>query len=218
MNLQQLKLNLINDRRLIMTTSRFKRTVLPFMAIILLGAFSVSAVAEDWSKLHAKKQTKLGLYMTAKQAYKHTSDNMDKTLFLDVRTPSELNYLGAATVMDAHVPTVYMDTTGWNDKKHRYNRAENKNFVADVDKALKKKGLTKNDTVILMCRSGKRSAKAVNTLAKNGYTRVFTVVDGYEGGKVKKGDNKGKRMKDGWKNSGLPWTYSLDKDYMHFTK
>ena len=201
-----------------MTISKLKPILAALTALTLMSIFATSVTADDWSKLSVKKQTKLGLYMTAKQAYKHTSEHMDKTLFLDVRTPSELNYLGAATVMDAHVPTVYMDTTGWNDKKHRYNRATNKNFVADVDKALKKKGLSKSDTVILMCRSGKRSAKAVNMLAENGYTKVYTVVDGYEGGKVKKGDNKGKRMKDGWKNSGLPWTYSLDRDYMHFTK
>jgi len=188
------------------------------MAFAMLSSFSSLTMADDWSKLNKSKQTKLGLYVTAKQAYKLTMDNMDKTLFVDIRTPSELNYLGAATVMDAHVPTVFMDTTGWNDKKHRYNRATNKNFVSDITKALKKKGLSKSDTVILMCRSGKRSASAANMLAADGYTKVYSVVDGYEGGKVKKGKDKGKRMKDGWKNSGLPWTYSLDKDYMYFTK
>ena len=188
------------------------------IAIAMLSIFTNATMADDWSKLGKKQQTKLGLYMTAKQAYEHTMAKMDNTLFIDIRTPSELNYLGAATVMDAHVPTVFMDTTGWNDKKHRYNRATNKNFVADINKALKKKGLNKNDTIILMCRSGKRSASAVNVLKDNGYTKVYSVVDGYEGGKVKKGANKGKRMKDGWKNSGLPWTYSLDKDYMYLTK
>ena len=195
-----------------------KNIFTPAIALAVLSVFSNAAIAQDWSTLNKKKQTKLGLYMTAEQAYKYTDANMDKTLFVDIRTPSELNYLGAATVMDAHVPAVFMDTSGWNDKKHRYNRAENKNFVADMDKALKKKGLSKNDTVILMCRSGKRSATAANTLADNGYTKVYTVVDGYEGDKVKEGENKGKRMKNGWKNSGLPWTYSLDKDYMYITE
>lgn len=200
-----------------MLKTRLKNIFTTVLAITMLGAFSASAVAQDWSSLSKKKQTKLGLYMTAKQAYEHTMGNMDKTLFVDVRTPSELNYLGAATVMDAHVPTVFMDTRGWNDKKHRYKRAKNKNFVAGVEKAMKKKGLTKSDTVILMCRSGKRSASAVNILAAKGFTKVYSVVDGYEGGKVKKGKNKGMRLKDGWKNSALPWTYSLDKDYMYFT-
>jgi len=176
------------------------------------------AAKEDFSKLPEKKQTTLGLYMTSSDAYKYTMDHMDKTLFVDIRTPSELNYLGATTVMDKLVPWVFMDTTGWNAKKHRYKRRTNKTFVADVDAALKKKGLTKNDTVILICRSGDRSAAAVNLLAKNGYTKAYTVVHGYEGDKAKSGKNKGKRMVNGWKNSGMPWTYSLDGDLMYFTK
>jgi rhodanese-related sulfurtransferase len=204
------------------TKRTFGKVVTAFFAMSLLtlsgSVLADAAPADDWSTLSEKKQTKLGLYVTAEQAYKMTMDNMDKTLFLDIRTPSELNYLGAPTVMDAHVPKVFMDTTEWNDKKHRYKRSENKNFVADVDAQLKKKGLTKSDTVILMCRSGKRSATAVNVLADAGYTRVFSVVDGYEGDKAKEGDHKGQRTVNGWKNSGLPWTYSLDRDYMYFTR
>ncbi len=174
--------------------------------------------AGDFSNLPAKKQTSLGLYMTSTDAYNYTLKNMDKTLFVDIRTPSEVNYLGAVTVMDKLVPWVFMDATGWNAKKHRYKRRVNKNFVADIDAALKAKGLTKNDTVILMCRSGDRSAAAVNLLAKNGYTKVYTVVHGYEGDKAKTGANKGKRVVNGWKNSKLPWTYSLDGDLMYYNK
>ncbi|HHJ34509.1 MAG TPA: sulfurtransferase [Gammaproteobacteria bacterium] len=188
------------------------------MLITMVVAFSNSAFAEDWSKLSKKKQTTLGLYMTSTQAYDYMMKNMDKALFIDVRTPSELNYLGAASVMDANVPTDTMDASAWDDKKNRYKRRHNENFVADIDARLKEKGLKKTDTVILMCRSGKRSAKAVNVLAKHGYTNVYSVVDGYEGDKVKKGKNKGKRMKNGWKNAGLPWTYSMDKDMMYFVR
>ncbi len=184
----------------------------------IMFALSGPVLAIDGSKVSAKKQTTLGLYFTATEAYKYTMDNMDKTLFVDIRTPSELNYLGATTVMDYHVPFVLMDIQSWNSKKHRYKRSNNANFVADVDKALAKKGLTKSDTVILICRSGKRTATAANLLAKNGYKKVYTIVDGYEGGKAKKGENKGKRVVDGWKNSGLPWTYSLDGDLMYYSK
>jgi rhodanese-related sulfurtransferase len=189
-----------------------------FIAVAMLAAFSNAAMAEDWSKLNKKHQTTLGLYMTSTQSYDYMMKNMDKALFLDVRTPSELNYLGVVTVMDANVPTDTMDGTTWDDKKSRYRRAHNENFVADVDAHLKAKGLKKTDTVILMCRSGDRSAAAVNVLAKAGYTKVYTVVDGFEGGKAKKGENKGKRVVNGWKNAGLPWTYSMDKDLMYFTK
>jgi rhodanese-related sulfurtransferase len=188
------------------------------IAVSVTFVISGNVAADDWSKLHKKKQTKLELYMTSEQAYKHTMNHMDKTLFVDTRTPGELNYLGVATVMDTHVPLVFMDTIGWDDKKHRYLRADNKNFVADIEARLKQKGLTKDDTVILMCRSGKRSAKAVNMLAAAGFTRAYSVIDGYEGDKAKEGENKGKRTVNGWKNSGLPWTYSMDKDMMYFTK
>lgn len=201
-----------------MIKTRLKHFVTTVAALAVLGVFSSSAFAEDWSKLNKKKQTTLGLYMTSQQANEHMMKNMDQSLFLDVRTPAELNYLGVTSVMDANVPTDMMDGSAWDDKKSRYKRKHNDNFVADVDARLKAKGLKKTDTVILMCRSGKRSAKAVNELAKNGYTKVYTVVDGYEGDKVKEGENKGKRMKNGWKNSGLPWTYSMDRDLMYIDK
>jgi len=200
-----------------MITKLVKYLFTPVLALAVLSVFSM-VNADDWSKLSEKKQTKLGLYMTAEQSYKYTMDNMNKTLFVDIRTPSELSFLGVPSVMDAHVPWVLLDTSHWNDKKGNYEEVANKDFVADMDNALKKKGLSKTDTVILICRSGNRSAKAANTLAENGYTSVYTVVDGYEGDKVKEGENKGKRMANGWKNAGLPWTYTLDKDYMYLTK
>jgi rhodanese-related sulfurtransferase len=194
--------------------SRIYKLVLA--AFVALAAITGATAGDDWSGLSDKKKTKLGLYMTAEQAYKHTMDNMEKTLFVDIRTPSELNYLGAASVMDAHVPLVLMDISGWDDKKHRYLRKDNKDFVAGIDKALADKGLGKDDTVILMCRSGKRSAKAADMLAAAGYGKVYSVVDGYEGDKAKEGEHKGQRVVNGWRNSGLPWTYSLDKDLMYF--
>jgi len=201
-----------------MKINTLKKLFTMFMAVAALTAFSNSAMAEDWPKLNKKKQTTLGLYMDSTQAYDYMMKNMEKALFLDVRTPSELNYLGVATVMDANIPTDTMDGTAWDDKKSRYVRKHNENFVADVEARLKAKGLSKSDTVILICRSGDRSAKAADVLAKQGYTNVYTVVDGYEGDKAKEGEHKGQRVVNGWKNAGLPWTYSMDKENMYFTK
>jgi len=201
-----------------MKNHSLKNIFTALMAIAMLAVFSNPAMAEDWSKLSKKKQTTLGLYMTSTEAYDYMMKNMDKALFLDVRTPAELNYLGVVTVMDANVPTDTMDGSAWDDKKNRYVRKHNDNFVADVDARLRAKGLNKSDTVILICRSGDRSAKAADVLAKNGYTKVYTVVDGFEGDKAKEGEHKGQRVVNGWKNAGLPWTYSMDKDKMYFTK
>jgi rhodanese-related sulfurtransferase len=67
-------------------------------------------------------------------------------------------------------------------------------------------------TLLLMCRSGGRSAMAVNLLAQAGYTDVWNITDGMEGDLVNdpESSDDGKRLKDGWKNSGLPWTYQVD--------
>lgn len=199
---------------------KYIKKIIQIVAMLAVAfSFVGSAQAEqDWSKLPEKKQTTLGLYMDSTMAYDYVMKNMDNTLFVDVRTPSEVNYLGATTVMDALIPWVFMDSSGWNSQKHRYNRKSNDNFVADMDALLKKKGRTKDDVLILMCRSGDRSALAVNLLAKNGYTNVYTVVHGYEGDKAKDGPKKGQRVVNGWKNSGMPWTYTLDGDLMYLTK
>ena len=201
-----------------MNVRRYERTVVQLVVLALVIIVLPAVHAGDGSTPGKNKQTRLGLYMSAEEAYRHTVDNRENTLFVDVRTPSELNYLGTVSVIDAHVPLVFMDTTAWHDRKHRYKRAKNPNFVSDVDAALEKKGLNKNDTVIVMCRSGSRSARAVNLLAEAGYTKVYNLVDGYEGSKAKDGPDKGQRTVNGWKNAGLPWTYSLDKAYMYFTQ
>ena len=70
-----------------------------------------------------------------------------------------------------------------------------------------------------MCRSGVRSAQSVNKLAEAGFKRVYNIIDGFEGDEVKDSQSYfyGKHMRNGWKNSGAPWTYSLDQDLV-FTK
>ena len=40
---------------------------------------------------------------------------------------------------------------------------------------------------------------------------VYVVTDGFEGDTVKEGDKKNWRLVNGWKNSGLPWGYTLNK-------
>jgi rhodanese-related sulfurtransferase len=72
--------------------------------------------------------------------------------------------------------------------------------------------------LLLMCRSGNRSASAVNLLAKAGYKNVYNIYDGFEGDKVQDEASyfNGQRMVNGWKNSGNPWTYKGDQSLMYF--
>jgi len=55
---------------------------------------------------------------------------------------------------------------------------------------------------------------AVNQLAAAGFKNAYNITDGMEGDMVEDPGSvfHGKRMKNGWKNSGLPWIYSIDPE------
>jgi hypothetical protein len=48
-------------------------------------------------------------------------------------------------------------------------------------------------------------------LAEAGFSDVYTITDGFEGDADKNGD----RTRNGWKNSGAPWTYKLDPELVY---
>jgi len=185
------------------------------IAVVALLAGSSSALAIDASKVPEKKRSSLALYLTAAEAHKMATD--EKVLFIDVRTRAEVNFLGMPTVADANIPYMEMDNMySWDEKKGVFKLEPNSGFVTEIEDRLKQKGLDKNSKIILMCRSGDRSVKAVDLLAKVGYKNVYSIVDGYEGDMAKDGEHKGRRVVNGWKNSNLPWTYSLSKQKMYF--
>ena len=174
--------------------------------------FSIPIYAADKPK-SVEKQALNAHYLNAVEASKFKNEQGSKVLLLDIRTPSELVFVGSPTAMDMNIPLITLDYTQWDKTKSAYKKVLNQNFVADVTRYLTTKKLTKNSPIILLCRSGKRSAKAANLLSEAGYTNLFTVVDGFEGDKQKVGNNKGKRVVNGWKNSGLPWTYKLEREH-----
>lgn len=183
-------------------------------ALLSLALVSTAA-AETTDNIPTKKQTERGLYLTAKDAYKLKSENPD-VLFVDVRTRAEVTFLGMPQISDANIP--YMmpgDWGNWDEKKKTFKLAPNSGFLLSMDELLKTKGASKETQIIVMCRSGSRSAKAVNLLTQSGYKNVYSVVDGFEGDKAKSGELIGQRVVNGWKNSGLPWSYKLDKDKMY---
>ncbi|SDO17670.1 Rhodanese-related sulfurtransferase [Rhodoferax sp. OV413] len=61
---------------------------------------------------------------------------------------------------------------------------------------------SKDATVLLLCRSGKRSAQAAEAAAKAGFTRVFNVLEGFEG-EIDAQQHRGGA--DGWRFHSLPW-------------
>lgn len=183
----------------------------------VLISLSASVYAISESELPSKKQTELKLYVTATEAYQLINNNSNKTLFVDVRTRAEVNFLGTPTLIDANIPYMTPDNwSEWDEKKGNFKLIPNSDFLSAIESRRQAKGLDKSDTIILMCRSGSRSSKAANLLKQAGYTNVYTVVDGYEGDKAKKGEHKGQRVVNGWRNSNLPWTYKLEQSKMYF--
>jgi rhodanese-related sulfurtransferase len=154
-----------------------------------------------------KKQTNLELYVTAQEAYEIWKNEPKQVNIIDVRTPEEYVFVGHAE-MAWNIPFVFVKHE-WNAEAKMFAVETNPDFITHV-----KELFEPTDTLLVMCRSGGRSAKAVNTLAKASFVNVYNIIDGMEGDSVEDTGSMyhGKRMKNGWKNSGSPWTYDTDPD------
>lgn len=184
--------------------------------LILLVMASSAAHAFDAASVPDIKRTKLGQYFSSQEAAKFMTQNASNALFLDIRTPAEVAFLGMPAQADANVP--YMkepDFAAWDNVKSTLKLELNPDFLPEVRKRLAAKGLKPGDAIVLICRSGDRSAAAANLLAEAGFKNVYSVVDGYEGDLAKDGPKAGQRAVNGWKNAGLPWSYKLDKAKMY---
>jgi rhodanese-related sulfurtransferase len=128
---------------------------------------------------------------------------------LDVRTPEEWVFTGHAP-MATNIPFAFMAYV-WDEEKQGFSWSLNPDFVELV-----KERFEQEDTILVSCRSGGRSAMAIDTLTAAGFTNVFNILDGMEGSTVDDPDSvfRGMRLRNGWKASGLPWTYDLDPGRM----
>ena len=185
------------------------------MTLFFYYVCTSSVFAVDKKDVPEYKQTIAGLYITSNEAFDEIQSEGNEILFLDVRTRSEIAVVGMPTAADANVPYMFMaEPMTWSDDWEGFKMTGNPDFLNAVKQRLEEKGLTQDDKVFLMCRSGGRSASAVDLLTKAGFTNAYSVVDGYEGDTAK----NGKRILNGWKNSDLPWSYALDKNKMYQDK
>jgi rhodanese-related sulfurtransferase len=197
-----------------------------FITAALLGltlaapAFAQSEAKPAAPGVPAIKQTKSGLYMTPKQALDTKREGGDKVLLIDVRTRAEAMFVGMPKIADALVPYVELPEfmNDWDDKRSVYAVSLNNDFLPELQRRMEQKGATKDSTIILLCRSGDRSARAADFLASQGFAKVYSVPEGFEGDPAKDGPQAGQRVVNGWKVAGLEWTYKLDKAKMYFPK
>jgi len=159
--------------------------------------------AETLSK---SKQTAPGLYITAADAARVLADHPNVAL-IDVRTPSEVNLIGYATAAAANIPSKLMDPAlAFDAEKGMYKMVDNPAFVDEVNAWLASDAAQGVDTLLVMCRSGSRSAAAISRLVEAGLdVTLYNVVDGFEGDT----NDAGARVVNGWRNAGLPWTYKV---------
>ncbi|MFD2190616.1 rhodanese-like domain-containing protein [Pistricoccus aurantiacus] len=160
----------------------------------------------------AYRETQLGLYVTAKEAYELMQDN-ERAVLVDVRDPVEIKFTGFAEPTDIHVPWVLADRSSFDEESRSWPMVKNEAFEKQIKTKLEALDVAKDDPVIVMCRSGStRSAPAADVITEMGYSDVYSVTDGFEGGKLEEGDSKGVRAVSGWRNAGLPWSYQVDPD------
>ena len=148
------------------------------------------------------KQTSLGLYVTAKEAYDTWKTDPEKVKIIDVRTAEEFLFIGHPD-MAWNIPLLFQ-IYEWDKEKQRFPMKLNPDFIGLV-----KQIAASDDILLVTCRSGGRSAMAVNLLAEAGFKNVYNITDGIEGDLVTAPESVflGQRLFNGWKNSGLPWTY-----------
>ena len=156
-----------------------------------------------------ERQTSLGLYVTAKEAYDMWQADPEGVKILDVRTPEEWVFTGHAP-MATLIPFAFL-AYAWDDETKAFPWSLNPDFVELV-----KERFSPEDTLLVTCRSGGRGAMAINMLAAAGFTNAYNILDGMEGSRVSDPDSvfDGMRRKNGWTMSGLPWTYDLDPERM----
>ncbi|MGB5809389.1 MAG: rhodanese-like domain-containing protein [Polyangiales bacterium] len=148
-------------------------------------------------------KTQLGLYLTPAAAHRALTEDPD-ILFIDVRDPIEITFVGHAEGVDKIIP-VGLATREVDPETGQYRMAANKEFVANVDAFVAERGKAKSDPIFVSCRSGSRSGVAARMLIDAGYTNVWNIIEGFEGDR----GPDGTRALNGWRNAGLPWGYKL---------
>ena len=112
-----------------------------------------------------------------------------QAVLVDVRSGEERKFVG-------HVPESLHVAWATGTALTR-----NPRFVRELEAKLAKDG-GKDAVVLLLCRSGKRSALAAEAAAKAGFTNVFNVLEGFEG-EIDEAQHRG--GSDGWRFHRLPW-------------
>jgi len=115
-------------------------------------------------------------------------------VFVDVRSGMEFLFIGHP-VGSVNIP--WIEEPDWEINPH---------FVRDIRKLILGGVICHDDSqcapIVLICRSGKRSAEAGQLLIGENFNRVYNVNTGFEGDLD---DTHHRGTLGGWRYDGLPW-------------
>ena len=120
----------------------------------------------------------------------HALQDNAGAILVDVRTRAEWAFVGSPDLASLGKSVVQVEWLVFPIMER------NPGFV----KELRAQGITPQESVYLICRSGVRSRQAAELLAEQGYT-TYNVADGFEG----QIDSNGHRGVGGWRAESLPW-------------
>lgn len=146
------------------------------------------------------KQTEHGLYVSAAEAYRLRQAYPGRVVLIDIRSSIEASYTGQPDLVDIQVPYLLEPQVG-AQARGSVRLRRNPDFVEQIKAALAQLDGPSSPAILLLCRSGQRSAIAADALGAAGLGHVYTIVDGFEGDI----GPSGRRDVNGWKNAGAPW-------------
>ncbi|MFA5531388.1 MAG: rhodanese-like domain-containing protein [Thiohalomonadaceae bacterium] len=132
-------------------------------------------------------------HLTPREAWEFTQ-NDPHALLIDVRSTAEFLFVGHP-IGAIHIP--WMDEPDWTvcpDFVPRVRRAVLGGIGSSAHEP--------TAPVLLICRSGKRSVDAGWALLRAGFTKVYNVLDGFEG---ELDEHRHRGTLGGWRYEGLPW-------------
>lgn len=172
------------------------------VATVLLGFLPAAAndprlpAHRNVQDLTVAKRSLLDLYLTAREAAAALAQHSDIVL-LDVRPAEHIKSAGAPAFPALRVPLIVPNPkAGSKDEPAGHL---NPALVTTVRSTLARQGRGQDTTILVLCIAGLHATRAADMLAEAGFSKVYVIVDGFDGG-VDDDRSFGGR---GWKTEGL---------------
>ncbi|PKM29955.1 MAG: sulfurtransferase [Gammaproteobacteria bacterium HGW-Gammaproteobacteria-11] len=154
--------------------------------------------------------------ISAEEVFAKVQQSDSQLLFVDVRDPVEIMFVGFTDAVHINIPYLLVDRSQWDEERGVYRITRNPNFLQEIGAALAERGLAQDAEIVTLCRSGsERGEPSAQFLRENGFPNARYVIDGFQGPSIKEGPQAGFRLQAGWQNSGLPWSPRMNPDKMY---